>query len=214
MSVDRCLLSSSCSARCLARENEISFSINNTLTGKHYTTRAFPSETVLDVNKKVQDTQGIPCEQQRIIDVGQQTSDDRTLRDCNIRNGSVAHLVLSLRKPVILLYLTAPVDITPAADYEATVAGGQQFKWNVHASPDGSLKDLTIGREYPYLFWEADSSDGRVSRSFGLDGSSLMCVAGDAAGVVLWVLVLRQGRATREFSLAVALKKAAGSTKE
>ncbi|CBJ27129.1 conserved unknown protein [Ectocarpus siliculosus] len=207
-------------------ENEISFSIK-TLTGKQHTIRAFPSETVLDVKKKVQDTQGIPCEQQRIIYAGQQTSDDRTLRDCNIRNGSVAHLVLSLRKPVILLYPPAPVDITVAvelsplwsfsslypklqprnlkqlaADYEAgsqaNVAGGQQCKWNVHASPGGSLKDLSTGREYPYLFWEADSSDGRVTRSFGLDGSRSFCVAGEAAGVFLDVALERLGLNVRE----------------
>lgn len=65
------------------------------------------------------------------------------------------------------------------------MAGGQHCKWNVHARPDGSLKDLSTGREYPYLFWEADSYDGRVLRSFGLDGSRSFCVAGDAAGVVL-----------------------------
>lgn len=105
----------SCSARCLSRKNEINFSIH-TLTGKQHTIRAFPSETVLDVKKKVQDTQGIPCEQQRIIYVGQQPSDDQTLRDCNIRNGSVAHLVLSLRKPVILLYPPVPVDTTVAVE--------------------------------------------------------------------------------------------------
>ncbi|CAM9770414.1 unnamed protein product [Ectocarpus sp. 4 AP-2014] len=89
-------------------ENEISFSIN-TLTGTQHTIRALPSETVLDVKKKVEDTQGIPCEQHRIIDAGHRTNDDRTLRDCGILDGSVAHSVLSLRKPVILLYPPAPL---------------------------------------------------------------------------------------------------------
>ncbi|CAM9767413.1 unnamed protein product [Ectocarpus fasciculatus] len=203
-------------------EKEIIFSIH-TLTGKRHAIRAFPSETVLDVKKKVQDTQGIPCEQQRIIYVGQQRNDDQTLRDCNIRNGSVAHLVLSLRKPVILLYPPAPVDTTvavelsplwsfsalypklqprnlekPAADHEAIVASSQWCKWNVHARPDGSLKDLSTGREYPYLFWEADSSDCRVSRSFGLDGSRSFCVAGEAAGMFLDDALERLGLNMRE----------------
>ncbi len=61
--------------------------------------------------------------------------------------------------------------------------GDRQCEWSVHASPDGSLEDLNTGREYPYLFWEADS-DGRVSRSFGLDHTQSFCVAGGAAGVV------------------------------
>ena len=72
-----------------------------------------------------------------------------------------------------------------SAGLQVAVPGGQQCKWNVHASPDGSLEDLSTGREYPYLFWEADSSDGRVSRSFGLDDTRSFCVAGDAAGTGL-----------------------------
>ncbi|CAM9645600.1 unnamed protein product, partial [Ectocarpus sp. 12 AP-2014] len=81
---------------------------------------------------------------------------------------------------------------------QAALAGGQLCKWNVHASPDGSLEDLSTGREYPYLFWEADSSDGRVSRSFGLDVTRSSCVAGDAAGVFLDGALERLGLNMRE----------------
>ncbi|CAM9830566.1 unnamed protein product, partial [Ectocarpus fasciculatus] len=118
-----------------------------------------------------------------------------------------AILIQSGGKPVILLYPSVPLDTTvtlelsplwrfsalypkppsskwqQASTSEATLAGGQQCKWKVHASPDGSLEDLSTGREYPYLFWEADSTDGRVSRSFGLDVTRSFCVAGDAAAL-------------------------------
>lgn len=55
-------------------------------------------------------------------------------------------------------------------------------EWKVRASPGGSLVDLETSNEYPYLFWEADSEDGRVVRSFELGGTPSFCVAGERAG--------------------------------
>ena len=54
--------------------------------------------------------------------------------------------------------------------------------WRVSASPDGSLLDLETGKEYPYLFWEAHSKDGRVSQKFKLEETPSFCVAGGKAG--------------------------------
>ena len=80
-----------------------------------------------------------------------------------------------------------------STDFQEISADGQACEWSVHASPDGSIRDLNTGREYPYLFWEAHSAAGRVSRIFGLDDAKSFCVAGDAAGtMVLKEDLLRQ----------------------
>lgn len=72
---------------------------------------------------------------------------------------------------------------------QAAVGGSQQCEWSVHATPDGSLQDLSTGRAYPYLFWEADAVNGGVKQSFGLDETESFCVAGHAAGTARTVLM-------------------------
>ena len=62
-----------------------------------------------------------------------------------------------------------------------------ECKWTVRANPDGTLKDMKTRKEYPYLFWEADSDDGRVVRSFNLDGTPSFCVPGNKAGMYLFI---------------------------
>ena len=83
----------------------------------------------------------------------------------------------------ILKHALSPATLFLTA-FQAVTPDGQQCEWSVHASPDGSLRDLSTGREYPYLFWEADSAGGRVSRILGLDHTKSFCVAGDAAGTI------------------------------
>lgn len=66
---------------------------------------------------------------------------------------------------------------------EQGITGGLRSEWRVHASPDGTLTDLGTRKEYPYLFWEADSEDSRLVASFGLDKTKSFCIAGSVAGI-------------------------------
>ncbi|CDQ66379.1 unnamed protein product [Oncorhynchus mykiss] len=65
--------------------------------GQTHTYEVVSGETVTQFKAKVQNKEGVPADQQRLIHEGKQLDDRKKLEDYGVRNLSTIHLTLRLR---------------------------------------------------------------------------------------------------------------------
>ena len=107
-----------------------------TLTGKTIALSQLTGhETIIDLKDMIEDEEGTPANQQRLIHGGKQLEDEETLLSYNITDGSTLHLIVRLRGG------------------GATEPGAE-----LGIAPGGLIKQCIIEDNYPPSTWEPDRS--------------------------------------------------------
>jgi len=94
--------------------------IVRSLTGKSIKFQVTPGTTISKLKHQIQNSQGVPSNEQRLIFAGKQLEDSNTLNDYNITKDSTLHLILRLRGGGAITFIIPEDALDTTFDYDFT----------------------------------------------------------------------------------------------